>query len=175
MIAAALVAAVMAGLIVFWAVVLDPDDRSTAQDTPSATSASADSSREGTETSGTGESAPTTAEEPTDAPADGDPLSADNITAFLVEYHAQVLTDPRAAYARTGPTLRNAISEDDYVDYWSQFEDVRVRDLRATDGDPTATATLDLRFRGGGEETGLHQFTFLVEDGELILDSDVAA
>jgi serine/threonine protein kinase len=171
---AALVAAAIAGLIL-WAVVLNPaGDRSDAPGTPSAPSASADATPEGTDGAGSGASEPTT-EEPTDAPADGDPLSADNITAFLVEYHAQVLTDPRAAYARTGPTLRNAISEDNYVDYWSQFEDVRVRDLRATDGEPTATATLDLRFRGGGEETGRHQFTFLVEDGELILDSDVAA
>jgi serine/threonine protein kinase len=174
-IAAALVATLMAGLVVVWAVLLDPNhDGSNAQESPTATSASADSSPEATETSAPGESAPTTDVQPTSAPADGDPLSADNITAFLVEYHAQVLTDPRAAYARTGPTLRNAISEDDYVDYWSQFEDVRVRDLQATDGEPTATATLDLRFRGGGEETGPHQFTFLVEDGELILDSDVA-
>jgi hypothetical protein len=172
---AALVAAAIAGLIL-WAVVLDPaGGRSDAPGTPSAPSASADATPEGTDGAGSGASEPTT-EEPTAPPDEEDgPLTADNITAFLVEYHAQVLTDPRAAYARTGPTLRNAISEDDYVDYWSQFENVRVRDLQATDGEPTATATLDLQFRGGGEETGPHQFTFLVEDGELILDSDVAA
>jgi serine/threonine protein kinase len=171
----ALVAAIIAGLIL-WAVVLDPaGDRSDAQGTPSTPSASADATPEGRDRAGAGAAEPTT-EEPTAAPdgAEG-PLTADNIEQFLDEYHELVLTDPRTAYARTGPTLRNAISEDNYVDYWSQFGDVTIDDVQATDGNPVATATLQLRFRGGGEETGRHQFTFLVEGGELILDSDVAA
>jgi serine/threonine protein kinase len=173
-IAAVLVGALLAGLIAFWAVGTDPsDDRSNAQDTPPATSSSAEPTPEETDGSSAESAAPTTAEQTTETPADGDPLTAANIEKFLVEYHALVLTDPRAAYARTGPTLRSAISEEDYVEYWQQFEDVRIRDIQAIDGQNTATATLELRFREGGEETGTHLFTFVVQDGELILDSDV--
>jgi eukaryotic-like serine/threonine-protein kinase len=105
--------------------------------------------------------------------ADADPLSAANVTAFLDSYHQQVLSDPRAAYALTGPTLRAAIgSEDAYVDYWSQFTDVAISDIQAADGQTTATATLELRYSDGTSESGRHQFTFLVQDGQLILDSD---
>ena len=85
-----------------------------------------------------------------------------------------MLTDPRAAYSRTGPTLRAAISEDNYVDYWDQFSDVRLSDIQASDGNNVATATMELVFADGRpSETAQHTFTFLVEGGELILDSDV--
>jgi serine/threonine protein kinase len=176
---AALVVAILAGLVTAWALVPDPTgDGSDAQGTPSATSAtsaSATSTPQETNGSGSGAPQPTTAQKPTATQNGADPLTAANIAAFLTDYHQQVLTDPRAAYARTGPTLRNAISEDNYVAYWGQFEDVRIRDIQAIDGQSTATATLELRFRGGGEETGPHRFTFLVENGRLILDSDVPA
>ncbi|WP_295657541.1 hypothetical protein [uncultured Nocardioides sp.] len=110
-----------------------------------------------------------------EAPAPADPLSAANITAFLQDYHRQVLTDPRAAYARTGPTLRANISEDNYVGYWSDFSDVRLSDIQAVDGRNTATAVMELVYASGTSETGPHEFTFIVGDGgQLILDSDFA-
>ena len=105
-------------------------------------------------------------------PAPADPLSAGSITAFLESYHQQVLSDPRAAYARTGPTLRANIGEDSYVNYWSSFSDVRISDIQATDGQATATGTLEYRYPDGTSESGRHQFTLLVQDGQLILDSD---
>ena len=81
-----------------------------------------------------------------------------------------MLADPRGAYARTGPTLRAAISEDAFVDYWGQFSDVAISDIQAADGQTTATATLDLDATAPGRAG--HQFTFVVQDGQLILDSD---
>ena len=172
-----LVAVVFAGLIAFWAMSLnDPEDASTAQDPSTSTSASAEPTEQAPETSPEPTAAQTDATSTaptTEAPAD--PLSAGNITAFLGDYHQQVLSDPRGAYARTGPTLRGAIGEDDYVAYWGQFSDVRISDIQATDGQNTATATQELIFRNGGSETSGRIFTFLVQDGQLILDSDYAA
>jgi hypothetical protein len=177
-IAAALVAALIAGLIVFWAVALDDADPS-AQNPPSATSSSsaATTSEEAGETSDggggaeeTGES--TSASASTTTSANADPLSAANIQSFLASYHEQVLTDPRAAYARTGPTLRAAISEENYVQYWSQFSDVRLSDIQATDGNNVARATMELVYTDGSSEVAGHTFTFVVQGDQLILDSD---
>jgi serine/threonine protein kinase len=175
-VAAAAVALLLAGLIVFWTVALDDGDPS-AGDSPTSSSSSAGTTAEQTggssepaaEPTGSSASSP---EETSEAPADGDPLTADNITAFLEDYHEQVLSDPRAAYARTGPTLRANISEDGYVEYWSQFSDVVLSDIQAEDGNEVATATMELVYENGTSESARHTFTFVVQDGELILDSD---
>ncbi|MCF6508502.1 serine/threonine protein kinase [Blastococcus sp. MG754426] len=106
---------------------------------------------------------------------DADPLTEDGIRDFVEDYHEQVIEDPARAWERTGPTLRANISRADYIRYWEQFEDVRIRDIRAADGETTATATMELRYADGRRETGPHRFTFLVRDGQLILDSDFPA
>ena len=173
---AALVALVLAGLIVFWAVALDDGDPSAAE-SPSSTTSSAATSAEESSESGSGSTSESTdgsssSEQTSESSADGDPLSADNIETFLTDYHAQVLTDPRAAYARTGPTLQANISEDNYVAYWEQFSDVRLSDIQASDGNNVATATMQLVYTDGSDETAQHTFTFIVQDGQLILDSD---
>ncbi|WP_217899190.1 serine/threonine-protein kinase [Blastococcus mobilis] len=178
-ITAALVATALAGLIAF--LVMRPaDDASDEAVTPSPSSSSAAApSTEQTEEPATTTPVETTpvettpAEQPAETPAAAqEALSADNVEQFLESYHELVLTDPAQAYALTGPTLRSAISESNYIDYWGQFEDVRLSDIRAADGRSTATATMELRSPGGRSESSRRQFTFLVRDGELILDSD---
>ncbi|MGY2004389.1 serine/threonine-protein kinase [Blastococcus sp. SYSU DS1024] len=104
-----------------------------------------------------------------------DPLAEENVRDFLRDYHRLVIRDPAQAWERTGPTLRANISRDGYVRYWDQFEDVRLSDIEAADGQTTATATMELRYADGRRETGPHVFTFLVRDGQLILDSDFPA
>jgi hypothetical protein len=178
-VAAALVAALLAGLIVF--LVVDPfggDDGSEAQESPPATTSAAPSTSAEPSTEPEPDPTPTPTPEGEDQPddqAEDDPLAADNIEAFLDEYHELVLDDPAAAYALTGPTLRANISEANYIDYWSAFEDVRVSDIEAVDGQNTATATMELVSAGGGTETSQRVFTLLVRDGRLILDSDFPA
>jgi hypothetical protein len=171
---AALVAAVLTGLIIFWAAVLDDDNGggAEAQDptqTSESSEAPADDAPAAEPNPGGGP-----ADQPADEPAgEGDPLSADNIEQFLEDYHELVITDPRAAYARTGPTLRSNISEEDYVAFWEPMSEVRLSDIEAVDGQNTATATMELRFDDDRpEETSRRIFTFIVEDGRLILDSD---
>ncbi|MFP5371724.1 MAG: serine/threonine protein kinase, partial [Actinomycetes bacterium] len=169
-----LISLALAGLIAFFVTTMggaggtdttasDPTQSASAEPTPEPTAdAGSDTTAEETSSAAT-----------TTQPPPADPLSAASISSFLDSYHQQVLSDPRGAYARTGPTLRSAIgSEDAYVNYWSQFSGVAVSDIQATDGQNVATATLELRYRNGGTESGRHQFTFLVQDGQLILDSD---
>jgi hypothetical protein len=180
-IAAGLLALLLAGLVVL--LVIDPfggDGGSEAQESPSPTTSAAPSTT--AEPSPTddeaGETSAPSAEETSagnSGPGNGDPLAASNIQNFLADYHQQVLSDPSGAYARTGPTLRASISEAGYVEYWSQFEDVVISDVQAVDGQNTATATQELVYVGGGSETSQRLFTFVVQDGQLILDSDFPA
>jgi len=59
------------------------------------------------------------------------------------------------------------------VNFWSQFSDVRISNIQATDGKSTATATLSLVYADGRTpDTGTHTFTFIVQGGRLLLDSD---
>ncbi|TQN37849.1 serine/threonine protein kinase [Blastococcus colisei] len=175
---AALVAALLAGLIAV--LVIDPfgDDGGTeAQESPAVTTSAAPSTsaepepEPGPDPEVDPEPAPGNGNEPDDE-AEEDPLAADNIEDFLDEYHELVLEDPVAAYALTGPTLRANISQADYVEYWGAFEDVRLSDVQAVDGQNTATATQELVYPGGGSEVYQRIFTLLVRDGQLILDSD---
>jgi serine/threonine protein kinase len=184
-VAAAAVVLLLAGLGIVWAVAgNDPaSPGSSAQDSPSSTSSAPTSAEQTTDATTEPTEAPTSTAEATSeapettsaAPPPADPLSAQNVRNFLADYHQQVITDPRAAYARTGPTLRSLISEDNYVEYWQQFSDVRVTDIDAADGQNTATGTLEWTRTDGSVETGRRVFTFLVEDGQLILDSDFEA
>jgi hypothetical protein len=186
-IAAGLVAVLLAGLLVF--LVTDPfggDGGSSAQESTAPTTSAAPAPSTSPPPSPTaGESTGNVDEEngnaneetvsqSSDPPPAADPLSAENVQAFLGEYHSLVLQDPQAAYALTGPTLRAAISESNYIDYWRQFQDVRLSNIQAVDGQDTATATMELVYVSGGSETSQRRFTFLVRDGELILDSDRA-
>ncbi len=178
-ITAALVAAALVGLIAFLVTRPDGADPSDEASTPPAGSSSpaAPTTEQTEQPADTTPPAVTTpAEQPAETTAvPTDLLSAANIEGFLESYHDLVLTDPAQAYAQTGPTLRNAISEANYIDYWSQFEDVRLSDIQAVDGQNTATATMELRYPDGSRETSRRQFTFLVQDGRLILDSDLEA
>ncbi len=181
-VAAGLVAALLAGLIAF--LLIDPfgdDGGSAAQESPAASTSAVPSTSAEPEPTPADDGQQTddqtddqTEDPPAEQPED-DPLSAGNIQAFLDEYHELVLQDPSAAYALTGPTLRGAIGEADYAEYWGQFQDVRISDVQAVDGQSTATATMELRYPGGGRETSQRLFTFLVRDGRLILDSDFPA
>jgi hypothetical protein len=108
------------------------------------------------------------------APATGGgSLTASNIRSFLTSYHQLVISDPHRAYTETGPSLRAAESEPNYVRFWGQFSDVRISNIQATDGQSTATATLSLVYADGRPtDTGQHRFTFIVRGNRLLLDSD---
>ncbi|WP_448625785.1 serine/threonine-protein kinase [Geodermatophilus sp. URMC 64] len=120
----------------------------------------------------------TTAEPPPTTTASSAPaadVDAGDVRDFLRDYHQLVTDDPEEAWQLTGPTLRSSISEQGYVNFWSQFSDVRLSGVQAEDGSLTATGQLEFRTRDGSREREEHRFTLVVdEDGDLLLDSDVA-
>jgi hypothetical protein len=105
----------------------------------------------------------------------GGELTASNIQGFLTDYHRLALSDPHQAYTETGPTLRGAESESNYVNYWNQFSDVRLRNIQASDGQRTATATVTFTYQNGRTLTEQHTFTLIPRGNHLVLDSDYKA
>jgi len=102
-------------------------------------------------------------------------VAAKDVRDFLREYHQLVTSDPEAAWVRTGPSLRSTISEQGYVSFWSQFSQVKLIDVQATDGSLTATGELEFDYRNGTKEREQHLFTLVVgDDGQLLIDRDIA-
>ena len=179
----AAVLVLLAGLGVVLALTLgdSPPDDTAAQETPSS-SAPADESTEPSPDGGTDGETPedTPASSPADDAGDdaGDDeqtafgLGADDVEEYVDAYHDLVLEDPDAAYAQAGPTLRSAIDEQGFRDYWGRFDDVRVTDLRE-EGDNVYIATMEFDFTDGRFQVEEHRFTFTENDeGQVVLDRD---
>jgi tRNA A-37 threonylcarbamoyl transferase component Bud32 len=177
-----LVTALLAGLVVFWVAAVGGSPSTSAHRGGGGSAAATSQPGSGAPETG---GAPAQAGQQTSQPpasssasssasaGPSNPLTAANITDFLTSYHQQVKSDPAAAWARTGPTLRAAIgSEQAYADFWNQFSDVRLSDVQASDGNNVATGTLALIYPNGTSDTGRHVFTFIVRNGQLVLDSD---
>jgi serine/threonine protein kinase len=154
------------------------DDGASASQGRATSSAASSSSSSPTSAAPTSQRpATTTTEQPPTSSATPPPatVQAKDVEKFLSDYHHLVTRDPEAAWAQTGPTLRNSISEQGYVNFWSQFSEVRLSGVKAEDGSLTATGQLEYRFRNGSRQTEQHQFTLVVgNDGQLLMDSDVA-
>ncbi|TFV45129.1 hypothetical protein [Blastococcus sp. TF02A-35] len=171
--AAALAAALLAGLLVLLLNLPGDGPGEDAAESPATTSEAAPTTGEET---GPSSSAPEEPEAPAsevvDEPA-ADPLSAENITAFLESYHQQVIEDPAAAWERTGPTLRSNISREGYIGYWNDFSDVTVSEVQASDGQTQVTGRLTWVRTDGSVESAVRLFTLIERDGQLVLDSEL--
>ncbi|MGY1717858.1 serine/threonine-protein kinase [Blastococcus sp. SYSU DS0552] len=186
--AAGLLAAVLLGGLGVWlATAGDEDPAGSASGAATSSAAPATTSEQPSPTATTEPTQPTQPSPPPDEddededdedddedrPRD-DPLSERNVRDFVREYHRLVVTDPAAAWARTGPTLRNSISYQGYLDFWDDFRDVRVRNVEVQEGGTTAVADFEFRYPDGERVRERHRLTFAVgDDGRLVLDSDV--
>ncbi|WP_421120014.1 protein kinase [Aquihabitans daechungensis] len=101
----------------------------------------------------------------------GQATSGRSVERFLSDYHGLVTTDPAAAYDLAGPTLRDAISREDFEAFWSAFDRVRISNVRSAD-DGSATADVQLLYDDGTVQVERHRYEFVDEDGERLLDRD---
>ncbi|SFK91004.1 serine/threonine-protein kinase [Geodermatophilus ruber] len=107
------------------------------------------------------------------SPAEAGEVRGREVRDALRDYHALLPGDPDAAWELTGPTLRNAVSRGGYEGFWSQFDDVKVSEIRAEDGSLVATAVLDFRYPDGSRQRERHEFSLVPgEDGGLLVDAD---
>jgi serine/threonine protein kinase len=173
--AIALVTLLLVGLIVFWVVGLDSSGSGAPQapaTTPTRPSTSAPATTAAPTTTAQSSQPPSTTEGTTESSAGAPAVTAKDVKDFLEQYHELVIEDPAQAWALTGPTLRSTISEDDFIAFWNQFDDVKLSGVQAEDGSLTATGNLEYRYRSGERSKELRQFTLVVENGHLLLDSD---
>ena len=172
---AAAVLLLLVGVGALWASLVNAGGDPGAGGTPSSSSAEGSSSE-----AESSEPATSSAEEPSESsPSETDStsgadatLDADSVEGLLDEFHALVIEDPAAAYEQSGPTLQNAIDEQGFEEYWGRFTDVAISDVEVEDGGDTALATLDFEWPDGSTQVERHRFSFIEQDGRLVLDSD---
>jgi serine/threonine protein kinase len=175
---AALVAAVLAGLIAFWAIDPLAHGGSTAQGT-----SPAEPSAAGTSATPTSEGSPTPDEQPADGtqqdgghPQDtaaaSESLRARDVERAVRDFFTLLPDDTEEAYALTSPGFQSRHPYEGFDNFWSDFDDVRLRNIQAQDGSTTAAVEIEYV----SEETRqveLHTITVTVgEDGRVRLDSD---
>jgi serine/threonine protein kinase len=179
---AAAVLLVLVGLGAVWAAIAN-DPAGNATEAPPSSSSAAESSSPPSDEPSKGSSAPepsdssekssssSAAESSSDDGGDTT-LDAKNAEDLLAQYHELVFDDPAAAYEQAGPTLRSAISLEGYEDYWNDFTDVTLSDVEVEDGGDSALATMEFDYPDGSTQVERHRFTFIEQDGKLVLDSD---
>jgi hypothetical protein len=92
------------------------------------------------------------------------------------DFFKNVPGDLEAAYALTSPSFQSRFSYDSFAGFWSDFSDVKVSNIEATDGSPEATLDIEYVGSDGSRQTERHLITFAVgDDGTLLLESDVQA
>jgi hypothetical protein len=182
--AAAAILALLTAVIAFWAVALNDPDRNTASPDRPATSEPASSepatpTAEETDVEPPRETAdddkgdePGTDDEGDDGRDDKAVIDTDSIKKYLEQYHDLVFEDAAAAYAQTGPSLQNAITLADYEAFWGRYEDVKVSKVEETGDRLEATAQMEFRYPDGTRQVEQHHFTFIEQNGRLVLDRD---
>jgi hypothetical protein len=101
------------------------------------------------------------------------PVADKDVRNFLRDYHDLLPGDPQRAYALTGPSLQASVSYADYAAFWSQFDQVKLNDVRVAPDSLTATGTLEYDYANGGRQREEHRFTLVAAaDGTLRMDRD---
>jgi serine/threonine protein kinase len=174
---AGLVAAVLAGLIVFWAVALD-DDPADAAPTGSPTTA-AETTAESAEPSAD-ESSPSTGESPSSTGESSTSSESESESEAPAEDAAQAVTaffsllpdDLAAAHELTSPDFQDEFPLERFSGFWDDFADVQVDNVEAVD-DTTALVNITYVRPDGTSTTERHSLTFVQgDDGRLLLDTD---
>jgi serine/threonine protein kinase len=115
--------------------------------------------------------APTTTTAPASAVA-GAPTAA-QLQAAVQSYYALLPGNAEAAWERTGPTLRQAESHDNYIRFWNRFSAVTLGPVSARDGSLVVRAPVTFVQKDGGTSPEQHTITLIQDDGQLLIDSDV--
>jgi hypothetical protein len=170
-IAAALVTAVLVGLIAFLA--LRPDDQapSTEATSPTASSPSAEPT----------ESEPaddTAAEETTAEPTPAEttqPAAAQDPAAAVTEFFALVPGNLPAAHQLTSPGFQSEFPLSRFSGFWDDYESVQISNVQ-TESPTSALVDITYVEPGGSSTTERHRITFVQgEGGRLLLERDVIA
>jgi serine/threonine protein kinase len=182
-VAAALVAALLVGLVAF--LVLDPlgtDGSSTAQESPPATTAAAPTSAAPTESS---EPEPTPSQQATPTPettagtdatpaqVDAASVRAQDVAKAVKNFFRPIPEDLRSAYQLTSPDFQRRFPYAGFEGFWRQFDKAGASNIQAEDGSTDAVVDIEYQWPDGTRQTERHLLSFVVSDaGDLLLDGD---
>jgi serine/threonine protein kinase len=167
--AAAVVALVLVGFIVFWA--LDPF----ADDGSNAGGSSADTSSAPANPT-TEETQPSASDDPSSAStSETGSAAAENPAQAVTDFFARIPGDLPAAHQLTSPAFQAEFPLERFSGFWDDFSSVQIGNVEEADA---TTALVDITYvrPGGASETERHRITFVPgDDGRLLLDSDAIA
>jgi serine/threonine protein kinase len=174
---AGLVAAVLAGLIVFWAVALndDPADADASVTSSAAPEATTTAPPTTTASEEPPDSEPSPSTEETSTPSEPESPPAQDPAQAVTEFFALVPGDLSAAHELTSPDFQAEFPLERFSGFWDDFEAVQVGNIVAQD-DTTVLADITYVRPGGSSTTERHVITFVEgEDGRLLLARDSPA
>jgi outer membrane biosynthesis protein TonB len=165
---AGVVVAVLAGLIVFWAIALDGDG-SDPSDAAGATTTSAEPTDEAEETTAE-QSSPSTGQSSTSS--ESEPAAAGDPAQAATNFFALIPDDLDAAYQLTSPEFQANTPFGNFSGFWDDFSSVQIGNVRAED-DTTALVDITYVRPDGSSETEPHRIRFVAgDDGRLLLLDD---
>ncbi|NMM35405.1 MAG: serine/threonine protein kinase [Phycicoccus sp.] len=96
-----------------------------------------------------------------------------HLESFLKSYYSNVTKDTDRTWDQLSPRMQSfAGGREGYDDFWKKIDKVRVNEVRAYDSGTKASVGLTFTRDHGGTSTETHQFTFITQDGDYLIDSD---
>ncbi|HEX7461824.1 MAG TPA: hypothetical protein VF317_06595, partial [Dermatophilaceae bacterium] len=96
-----------------------------------------------------------------------------NLVDFVTSYYADVTKHRDRTWDQLTPRMQNAAGgRDGYDAFWKTIDKVQVNQIQATASEQRAVVNLTFRLKGGRTSTETHQFTFVTNGGDYLIDSD---
>jgi serine/threonine protein kinase len=96
-----------------------------------------------------------------------------NVDKAVKDFFSDVPKNLQAAYAQTSPGFQQQHSYANFSGFWSNFQDVKVSNIRPGDGGTSATVDIQYIWSADHKQTERHLLTFVRgDDGNLHLDND---
>jgi len=96
-----------------------------------------------------------------------------HLESFVKSYYSNVTKDTDRTWDQLSPTMQSfARGRDGYDAFWKTIDKVRVNQVRAYASGTGASVDLTFTRNDGSRSTETHQFTFVTDGGDYLIDSD---
>jgi len=96
-----------------------------------------------------------------------------HLESFVKSYYSNVTKDTDRTWDQLSPRMQSfARGRDGYDAFWKTIDKVRVNQVRAYGAGTKASVDLTFTRNDGSTSTETHQFTFVTQDGDYLIDSD---
>jgi len=96
-----------------------------------------------------------------------------DVESFVKSYYSNVTKDTDRTWDQLSPRMQSfARGREGYDDFWKTIDKVRVNQVRAYASGTKASVDLTFTRDDGSTSTETHQFAFVTQDGDYLIDSD---